>query len=116
MQASEIRNLIGRLEHVRDALRAARMPANRELDKDDPLVQEASDCELMLPSILTAANLMDTVERKLNTAAVLLERAAGHEEFAPDVQLVADEGYLVDEDDMHAVVRQRGQEPRRANP
>lgn len=115
MHASDIRNLIGRLEHLRDALRA-RTPSNREMDADDPLVKEASDCELMLPSILTAANLSDTVERKLNTAAILLERAAGHEALSPDVQLVADEGYLADKDDMQVAGTQRRQERRQANP
>jgi hypothetical protein len=115
MQASEIRKLIGRLEHLRDALRA-RTPANREMDENDPLVKEASDCQLMLPSILTVANLLDTVERKLDTAAILLERAAGHEALSPDVQLVADEGYLADEDDMQAAGLQRRQERRHANP
>ncbi|WP_420473182.1 hypothetical protein [Noviherbaspirillum sp. ST9] len=115
MQASEIRHLIGRLEHLKEALRA-RTSANRELDKDDPLVKEASACELMLPSILTVSNLLETVERKLSTAAVLLERAAGHEALSPDVQLVADEGYLADEDDMDVAGRQHKLERRHANP
>ncbi|HYD95319.1 MAG TPA: hypothetical protein VEC01_08335 [Noviherbaspirillum sp.] len=113
MRASDLRQLIGRLEHLRDALRE--VPANRALPQDDPLVRDASDCELMLPSILTAGSLRETVMRKLNTAAVLLERAIKHEELAPDVQLAADEGYLADEDDLDAAARQSRQERRRAD-
>jgi hypothetical protein len=111
MQSDDIRKLIDRLEHLRDALSEARMPGNRELAEGDPLVKEASECELMLPSILTAATLREAAERKLNTAAILLERAIRHEELSPEVQIVADEGYLANEEDL-----QHGQEGRHAAP
>lgn len=114
MHANDIRNLIDRLKRLRDALNEARMPANRELPADDPLVKEASDCELMLPSILTAATLREAVERKLNTAAVLLERAVRHEELPPEAQIVADEGYLATEEDLHASGVQHEREGRAA--
>lgn len=100
MQANDIRKLIDRLEHLRDALSEARMAPGRELAADDPLVREASDCELMLPFILTAGTLREAVDRKLNTAAVLLERAVRHEELSPEVQIAADEGYLATNEDL----------------
>jgi len=112
MHADDIRKLIDRLEHLRDALAESRMPASRELAEDDPLVKEASDCELMLPSILTAGSLREAVERKLNTAAVLLERAVRHEELPPEAQIVADEGYLANEEDLHVAGGQHGREDR----
>ena len=111
MQSHDIRKLIDRLEHLRDGLSEARMPGGRELSEGDPLVKEALECELILPSILTAATLREAAERKLNTAAVLLERALRHEELSPDVQIVADEGYLANEEDL-----QHGQEGRHAAP
>ncbi|WEF34167.1 hypothetical protein [Pseudoduganella chitinolytica] len=72
------------------------------LGVDHPAVTAAHACELMLPEPLTAATLAHAARHKIDNVQVLLARAREHEKLPPAAQLAADEGYLLDENDLAA--------------
>ncbi|MGN6388493.1 MAG: hypothetical protein ACTHL1_03210 [Burkholderiaceae bacterium] len=104
METSQIETLSACLcrlrERLHDRLAAAGASRDEPLADDDPLVRAARDCDFMLPRPLTAAALADTVERKIDTVRVLLERARRHEALPEAAQAAADEGYLTTEEDV----------------
>ncbi|TWI67509.1 hypothetical protein IP91_01622 [Pseudoduganella lurida] len=68
------------------------------LSPDHPAAQAALACEVMLPEVLTAPALAETLRHKIGTVQVLLERARAHEALPPEAQLAANEGYLAVDD------------------
>ncbi|MDQ9169545.1 hypothetical protein Q8A64_03875 [Oxalobacteraceae bacterium R-40] len=90
ISAAQLEHLLDKLENLTSQLRSSSKSSQAELAHDDPLVELANECEFMLPSPLTAANLLETAERKINNVQVLLERAKQHEEIPPDAQFAAD--------------------------
>lgn len=90
LSIAQLERLQDKLEQLTARLRSSSEPPQAELAEDDPLVELAKDCEFMLPSPLTAGNLMDTAERKIDNVLVLLERARQNQEIPLDAQLAAD--------------------------
>jgi hypothetical protein len=90
ISAAQLEHLLDKLENLTSQLHSSSKPSQAELAHDDPLVELANECEFMLPSPLTASNLLETAERKINNVLVLLERAKQHQEIPPDAQLAAD--------------------------
>jgi hypothetical protein len=90
MSIAQLERLLSTLEQLTAQLRSSSKPAQEELAPNDPLVALANECEFMLPSPLTAANLSDTAQRKINNVLVLLERAKQHEEIPMDARVAAD--------------------------
>lgn len=94
------------LEKLEQGLREVLRLLEREergaaaLGADHPAVQAADACELMLPEPLTAATLAKAARHKIDNVQVLLARAREHEKLPPVAQLAADEGYLLDENDL----------------
>lgn len=99
MQVSDLEELSARLHRLRERLQATSMPRHEPLPSGNALVQAATECKFMLPSPLTIASLADTVDRKIATVAVLLERAKTHENLPESAQMAADQEYLMTEAD-----------------
>jgi hypothetical protein len=94
-----------RLEELDVGLHKALALAERDegdstdlLSPDHPAARAALDCEVMLPDVLTAPALAETLRHKIDTVKVLLERARAHEALPPEAQLAANEGYLAVDD------------------
>lgn len=99
MQSMQLETLEQGLREVlrlleRDESGGAGLPAGH------PAVKAAHACELMLPEPLTAATLAQAARHKIDNVQVLLARAREHEKLPPAAQLAADEGYLLDEEDL----------------
>lgn len=90
LSTAQLEGLLNKLENLAAQLRSSSRPAEAVLTHDDPVVGLANDCEFMLPSPLTAANLLDTVERKINNVLLLRERASQNQEIPADAQFAAD--------------------------
>ncbi|GGC12608.1 hypothetical protein [Pseudoduganella buxea] len=100
MQSSQLEQLERGLHNVLRLAERDEGRAGAALNPDHPAVQAAAACELMLPEILTAATLAEAARHKIDTVQVLLARARAHEKLPPEAQLAADEGYLVDAEDV----------------
>jgi len=100
MQSIQLERLEQGLREVLRLVERDDHPAATVLGADHPAVRAADACELMLPEPLTLATLADAARHKIDTVHVLLARAREHEKLPPEAQLAADEGYLVDEDDI----------------
>lgn len=90
LSIAQLERLLDQLENLADKLRSSSRPVDEVLPDDDSLVVAAKECEFMLPTPLTAANLLETAERKINNVHVLLERAKQHQEIPSDARLAAD--------------------------
>jgi hypothetical protein len=90
MSIAQLEHLLDKLETLTEKLHSSSNLTQTGLAHDDPLVGLAKECEFMLPAPLTAANLLETTERKINNVLVLLERAKQHQEIPPDARLAAD--------------------------
>jgi len=75
---------------------------DRPLDPRNALVQQAEECDFMLPEPLTTAALGEAVDRKLANVAVLLERARKHESLPEDAQAAAEQEYMLSDEDYAA--------------
>jgi hypothetical protein len=107
MQVSKLEELSARLHRLRDQLGAA--PSDDQpLEEGDQLVRAARACEFMLPERLTVASLRETVDHKIETVGVLLERARKHEALPDEAQLVADQEYTATEEDYEIGRREQG--------
>ncbi|MBK4736946.1 hypothetical protein [Noviherbaspirillum pedocola] len=87
-----------RLEELLSALHAlkARLEADSHspdatISEDDPLLRMAQACEFPLPTTPTRRNLTEEVERKIENATVLMQRARAHEALSADEQAAADQ-------------------------
>ena len=89
MTVEQLETLLAKLERLADALDASSKPADAPLANDDPLVRQAEECEFMLPSRLTVANLADTVERKIDNVQLLLERARQNQDIPQEARIAA---------------------------
>lgn len=95
-----------RLEELLSALHAlkARLDADARspdapIPEDDALLRMAQACEFPLPLAPTRRNLAEEVERKIENAEVLMQRARAHEALAADEQAAADqENSFMEED------------------
>lgn len=99
MQVSKLEELSARLRRLRDQLGAGALSDDKPLEEGDELVRAARACEFMLPERLTVASLRETVDHKIETVDVLLERARKHEAMPDEAQLVADQEYTATEED-----------------
>lgn len=90
MSIAQLEHLLEKLEQLTAQLRVNSRSPQAELAQDDSLVALADECDFMLPRPLTAENLMDTAERKINNVLVLLERARQNQEIPLDAQNAAD--------------------------
>lgn len=90
LSIAQLERLLDKLESLTQQLRSSSKSDEEELAQDDPLVEAANECEFMLPSPLTTANLLETTERKINNVHVLLDRAKQHQEIPADAQFAAD--------------------------
>lgn len=90
LSIAQLERLLDQLENLTEKLRSSGHSDDELLSDDDSLVAAAKECEFMLPSPLTVANLQETAERKINNVHVLLERAKQHQEIPADARLAAD--------------------------
>lgn len=116
MQVNALEELSTRLHRLRGQLASASKAEGRPLAEDDPLVRAAMECEFMLPSPLTVRSLSETVEKKIGTVALLLERARKHEELPEAAQTAADQEYMATSGDYLARNGPRGAEGRHGTP
>lgn len=86
----------GQLEQIRDKLQTLKATlARRErasdepIQRNDPLVDMANDCEFPLPARLTGRTLGEEVDRKIANVMVLMERARQHEALPPEMREAA---------------------------
>jgi hypothetical protein len=99
MQVNELEMLLARLQQVQQELRTTSRFLDRGLRPDDPLVIAVNECEVMLPATVTVHSLLDTVKRKIDDVAVLLDRARQHERLPIDAQAAAEQEDLLIEED-----------------
>ena len=99
MHVGELEQLSARLQQLQQQLQQAPDTQDTVLPDWNPLVQAARDCQFMLPKTLTVRTLAETVERKIATVHVLLERARRHESLPEVAQVAAEQEYTLTVDD-----------------
>ncbi|QBE65727.1 hypothetical protein [Pseudoduganella lutea] len=100
MESSRLEELEQGLRNVLQLIERDESGAQGDITPDHPAAQAAEACELMLPEKLTLASLADAIRHKIETVHVLLDRARAHEKLPPDAQLAADEGYMLEAEDL----------------
>ncbi|GAC1423871.1 MAG: hypothetical protein NVSMB6_24960 [Burkholderiaceae bacterium] len=91
ISTAQLHVLHQKLRRVAESLRDDRRGASVPLEAIDPQVTAAQACDFLLPSPLTLATLRDTVQKKMDNVAVLLERATMHEALPADARTAAEE-------------------------
>ncbi len=82
-------------------------PPDTALEPGDTLLDDARACDFLLPSPLTLLTLQDSVQKKIETVAVLMERAKVHESLPRAAQAAAEEENAFIEDDYATPVTPR---------
>ena len=99
ISTEKLETLCGKLQDLDNFLRVdARAPATA-LEQTDRLVVASQACDVMLPSPLTLAALSLTIQKKIETVGVLLERARLHQLLPADAQAAAEEENMFMEED-----------------
>lgn len=99
MQVAQLEEIAERLRSLKSSLQNFSGSPEHPLNQDSEYVQAAKDCDFMLPSPLTLGTLSETVERKLQNVAVLLDRARKHESLPEDAQAAAEQEYTMSDED-----------------
>jgi hypothetical protein len=122
MHVKDLEDLSSRLHQLQQQLQQQmrQQPQSAEtrqrpLRQDDPLVEAARECDFMLPSELTVETLAETVDKKIETVKILLDRARRHESLPEDAQVAADQDYLASEEDLAAEHQSRQEDTARAS-
>lgn len=102
MQVSQLEKIAEQLRSLKARLENIPGSSEQSLQEDSEYVRAAQECDFMLPSPLTLGTLSETVDRKLQNVAVLMERARNHESLPEDAQVAAEQEYTMSDEDYAA--------------
>ncbi|WP_151638305.1 hypothetical protein [Noviherbaspirillum aerium] len=102
MQVSQLEKIAEQLRSLKTRLDSMPGSSEQPLQEDSEYVRAAQECDFMLPSPLTLGTLSETVDRKLQNVAVLMERARNHESLPEDAQAAAEQEYTMSDEDYAA--------------
>lgn len=99
MQVAQLEDLAERLHALKRRLDDHSGSSEQPLDGNSEFVQAAQECDFMLPTPLTVHSLSETVAKKLENVAVLMERARKHESLPEEAQIAAEQEYMMSDED-----------------
>jgi hypothetical protein len=106
ISTQKLEELLSSLQALKSRLDADVRAADAPLPENDPLLRMAEACEFPIPLTPTRQNLAEEVERKINNAMVLMQRARQHESLPEDARAAADqENSLMEQDYRDAAPR-----------